>query len=309
MSGLPPGAVLSAGEPWYRLRIVTPLGIRFRDIALEAPITHGLVTFVKSRWSSQPPSRVGTNASGVFGFHGMPGLHDFEYPQELDAPALASPPDARPFVVMVADPLGRFLPAVFGIELPLAGLASPPTIDLDPDPAPVLDAFLFTAPTRAVTCEFAAVRADLWDLDLQAPAAHARVRVTVGDRSRLGVADERGRLLVLVPSPLLERLRLGSPPGLGQAPPSSHTVPVTLDVWHRPDLPRPFDTPDTLPEPWRVLPGLKGILEHQDRALIWPTPLGPPVLTWTGTGTHGRELIVRTTTQSELWISRGASPP
>jgi hypothetical protein len=133
--------------------------------------------------------------------------------------------------------------------------------------------------------------------------------VTVGDRSRLGIADERGRLLVLVPSPLLERLRLGSPPGLGQEPPSAQTFPVSLEVWHRPDLPRPFATPDTLPEPWSVLPGLKGILEHPDRAVIWPTPIGPPVATWTGTWTHGRELLVRTTTQSELWISRGASPP
>ena len=308
MSGIPPGVVLAEGVPWPLLRIVTPLGIRFRDIALEAPITHGLVTFVKPRWSLQPPSRVGTNASGVFGFHSLHGLHDFEYPRQLD-PAFTSPPEARPFVVMVADPLGRFLPAIFGIDLPLVGPASPPTIDLDPDPAPVLDAFLFTAPTRAVTCEFAAIRADLWDLDRQAPAAHARVRVTVGNRSRLGVADERGRLLVLIPSPLLERLRLGSPPGLGQDPPSSHTFPVTFDVWHRPDLPRPFDSPEALPEPWRVLPGLKGILEHPDRALIWPSPVGPPVLTWTGTWTHGRELIVRTTTQSELWISRGTSPP
>jgi hypothetical protein len=308
VSGVPPGAVLATGEPWYLKRIVTPLGIRFRDIALDAPITHGLVTMVKSRWSGAPPSRVGTNADGVFGFHSLPGLHDFEYPRGLD-PVIASPPDARPFVVMVADLVGRFLPAVFGIELPLVGPASPPTFDLDPDPAPVLDAYLFTAPTRAVTCEFAAIRADLWDLDRGAPAAHARVRVTVGDRSRLGVADERGRLLVLVPSPLLDRLRLGSPPGLGQVPPSSQTFPVAIDVWHRPDLPRPFPSPETLPEPWSVLPGLKGILEHPDRAFIWPTTVGPPVLTWTGTWTHGRELIVRTTTQSELWISRGASPP
>jgi hypothetical protein len=308
MSAVPAGATLAPGLPWHRLRIVTPLGIRFRDIALEAPITHGLVTLVRSRHSEAPPSEVGTNASGVFGFHGLRGLHDFEYPQELDPP-LASPPDATPFVVMVADTLGRFLPVVFGIELPLAGPASPPTIDLDPDPAPVLDAFLFTAPTRAVTCGFAAVRMDLWDLDANAPAAHARVRVTVGDRSRPGIADERGRLLVLIPSPLLEQLQLGSPPGLGQGPPSAHAFPVTLDVWHRPDLPRPFESPDALPPPWSVLPGLKGILEHQDRAFIWPAPSGPPVLTWTGTLTHGRELIVRTIAQSELWISRGASPP
>lgn len=308
MSGIPPGAVLASGLPWYRLRIVTPLGIRFRDIALESPIGHGLVTAVRSRFSDAPPVRLGTNASGIVLFNGLTGLHDIEYPQGAEEP-LFSPPAGLSFVVMVADTLGRFLPAVFGIDLPLVGPTSPPTADLDPDPAPVLDAFLFTAPTRAVTCGFAAVRADLWDVDARAPAAHARVRVTVGDRSRPGIADERGRLLVLIPSPLLERLRLGSPPGLGQDPPWEHTFPVTLEVWHRPDLPRPFDSPDALPPPWSELPGLRGILEQQDRAFIWPTPAGPPVQTWTGTLTHDRELVVRTGTQSELWISRGASPP
>jgi hypothetical protein len=308
MSGLPVGVAIAEGLPWQQLRIVTPLGIRFRDIALEGPITTGLVVLVKPRDSYAPPIALTANPSGVFGFHGMPGLHDVEYPP-FPEPALPSPPSALSFVVMVADRLARFLPAVFGIELPPPPVPSPPTFDIDPDPAPLLDAFLFTAPTRPVTCGLAAIRADLWDIETEQPAAHARVRVTVGDRSRPGVADERGRLLVLVPWPLLEQLRLGSPPGTAQPPPFEHAWPVSLEVWFRPGLPRPFEPDAVLSEPWTYVPGLKGILEHPDRVFIWPAPAGPPVLTWTGDITYDHELIVRTQTVSELWISRGTSPP
>jgi len=308
MTNVPVGIVLAEGLPGTGLRIVTPLGIRFRDIALEGPIANGLVVFVDAIQFDRGPMPVAAGPSGVFGFHGMPGLHDFEYPTSVDGPAW-SPPAALPFVVMVADRLARFLPAVFGVELPLPPVASPPLADLDPDPAPVLDAFLFTAPSRPATSGLAAIRAHLWDRDADAPAAYARVRVTVGDRMRIGVADEQGRVLVLVPWPLLERLRIGSPPGTGQQPPDQQTWPVALDVWYRPDLPAPFASDVGLPEPWSALPGLKGILEHPDRASIWRSPAGPPVLTWTGQIAYAHELVVRTETVSELWISRGASPP
>ncbi len=307
MSGIPVGVTLGEGLPWQQLRIVTPLGIRFRDIALDAPITAGLVVFAKAKPFDGGPVRLNANPSGVFGFHALPLLHDFEYPSEF-APPPASPPSGFPFVVMAADPVGRFLPVVFGLDVPSALPPSPPLFDADPDPAPVLDAYLFTAPTRAVTCGFAAVRADLWDRDAWEPAAHALARVTVGDRSLFGTADERGRLLIVLPYPLLEQLRLGSPPGSGQQPPYEHSWPVSLEVWYRAGLPRPFGAVDVLPTPWTVLPGLKGILEGQDPASIWPSIAGPAVPAWTGTLTYDHELVIRTQGVSELWISPGASP-
>jgi hypothetical protein len=303
---LPAGVTLAAGVPWEQLRIVTPLGIRFRDVALDEPITHGLVVLVKAKPFDGGPKQVRANPSGVFGFHELPLLHDVEYPSAL-AP-LASPPAAYPYVVMVTDRLPRFLPIVFGVELPLAPPPSPPLFDLEADPAPMLDAYLFTAPTRPVTCGLFAIRADLWDRDAGEPAAHAFVRVTVGDRSMVGIADERGRLLIVGPYPLLEQLRLGSPPGTGQPPPSAHAWPVALTVFYRPGLPRPFGDADVLPTPWTRLPGLKAIIEGQDPAWIWPAPAGPPVMTWTGNLTYDDELVVKTQTVSELWISRGSSP-
>ncbi|HZT75350.1 MAG TPA: hypothetical protein VFA27_01735 [Vicinamibacterales bacterium] len=307
MNGLPAGVTIGDNAtPWTARRIVTPLGIRFRDIALDTPVTHGLVTFVMPRSNDAAPQQLSANPSGVFGFHNVPLLHHVEYPRSLDDDVW-SPPAARPFVVMVADRLSRFLPVVFGIEPPLPPMGSPPLVDLDPDPAPVLDAYLFTSPTRAITPGLAGVRFDLWDREAEEPAAHARVRVTIGDRMRIGIADERGRVLVLVPWPLIERLRLGSPPGSGQT--NEQTWTVSIDVWYEPDLPRPFGDAAVLSEPWRTLPGLKSVLEESDRAAIWPSPAGPPVPTWSGAIAYDRELVVRTDTVSELWISRGASPP
>ena len=301
----PVGVIVAEVLPEPR-RIVTPLGIRFRDVALNTPIRDGLVAFVKARQLEEGPRPVAANASGVFGFHALPLLHGFEYPSDSGAP-IAQP--SFPFVVMAADRYGRFLPVVFGVELPLTGLASPPAIDLDPDAAPLLDAYMFSAPTRPVTTGFAAVRADLRDHDTDTPAAHALIRVTLANRTLLGTADDQGRVLVLLPYPLLEQLRLGSPPGSGQQPPYKQSWPVSIEVWYRRDLPTPFGEAAVLPPPWTTLPGLRGILEGQDSALIWPTEAGPPVTTWTGDLTYDHELVVRTGTTSQLWISRGASPP
>jgi len=127
----------------------------------------------------------------------------FEYPTSLDAPVF-SPPTALPFVVMVADRLARFSAAVVRRRAAVPR-CEPSARDLARIP-PLLDAFLFTAPPRPATSGLAAIRAHLWDLRADGPAAYARVRVTVGDRMRIGVADEQGRVLVLVPWPLLERL-------------------------------------------------------------------------------------------------------
>lgn len=317
MTTLPVGVTLGTGTPHRQLRVVTPLGIRFRDVALESPITHGLVVAIKPKDDLSKAMQAPSNPSGVFGFHGLPGLRAFEYPDgrnqesEDEDLALASPPLQGPFVVMVADRLARFLPAVFGMDVPLAGLPSPPVFDVDPDPAPVLDAYLFSAPTRPITAGLAAVRADLWDLDERRPAAYARVRVKVGDRTGVGVGDEEGRVLVVLPYPLLERLRLGSPPGTGQPPPAQQLWPVEFEVFYGPPLPPVFASGAALPAPWSVLPGLKTILGVQDRAFIWPTAPGPPVLTWTGQLIYDRELVIGTVSanRSQLWVSRGASPP
>ena len=129
--------VLVEGATWAGMRIVTPLGIRFRDIALEGPISNGLVVVVKAAQLESVIVPLGASPSGVFGFHGLPGLHDFEYPRSLDGPAWSAAA-ALLFVVMAADRLG--LPA----DRVLASSGCRPSRALRwrirSDPAPVLDA-------------------------------------------------------------------------------------------------------------------------------------------------------------------------
>ena len=144
MTGAAVGLVLSDGIVPVP-RIVTPLGIRFRDVALDQPISQGLVVLFKARQLEDRPRAVAANPSGVFGFHALPQLHDLEYPRD---PQVVTAAPSFPFVVMVADRVSRFLPVVFGVDLPLGASLSPPAYDRDPDPAPVLDAYLFSAPTR-----------------------------------------------------------------------------------------------------------------------------------------------------------------
>jgi len=162
------------------MRIVTPLGIRFRDCA-RGTDHQRLVVLV--RRSSSKASRCGSPANPsrhLRGFSRMPGA-PFEYPTSLDHRSF-SPPTALPFVVMVADRLGALSAGGFGVDA-VAPLRAP-AVDLDAEPAPLLDAFCL--PRRrgcepAASPRFARI---LWDRDADGPAAYARVRARSADRTR-----------------------------------------------------------------------------------------------------------------------------
>jgi hypothetical protein len=304
---LPIGSSVAPATPERTSRIVTLLGVRFLDLAIGLPVTGGLVAFAQSLTVPAPAVRGTPNPSGTFGFHELPGMRALERPGEL--PPLGSPPRPTPFAVMVADTRDRFLPALFTVDVPfVAPPGSPPEGLL---PLPVLDTPLFSAPTRGVPSGFTAVRAELWDRELDAPVTNALVRVTVGDRKCLGISGAGGQLLVTCPAPLSDRLRLGSPPGKATTP-KAQTWPVTLEVYsslalpHAPVLPRGAPP---LVEPWSALPPLRAVLDGQPRAKVWARAGGPAAQSWTGELTYGRDLVVRTTSLSRLWISRGASPP
>jgi hypothetical protein len=231
-----------------------------------------------------------------------------EYPRSPDLGVDATPP-TRSFVIAVADRQRRFLPAVFGIDVPfVAPVPSFPDTTPGP-PIPLLDAYLFSAPTRPVTTGMCAIRADLWDHAANTPASNAVLRVQVGDRSGIGVAGMDGKILVLLPSPLVERLRLGSPPGTSQDAPQGQTWPVTVEAWYWPNLALPFGTRPVLPAPWTSLPSLKAILDGQTLGSIYADTTSAPAANWQGDAQYDTELILRTQPVSELWINRGSSPP
>ena len=220
------------------------------------------------------------------------------------------------FVITVSDSLGRFLPALFGVDLPLPyrGLflsnttGSPNDVDAR--------AYLFSAPTRPVGVGTAAVRVSLQDVDHNQPASYAAVRVVVDGQTWTGIADDEGRALITFPSPLVRRLSLGSPPGSGQGSPSGMTWPVSVEVLYEPSQFRMLleGTPD-VKWPWDQIPSLKSILDSQHTAVIWQTEAGPPAADWTGVLTYGDELVLRTTLTNPaelspvLLISQTATSP
>lgn len=294
-------------------RVVTPLGVRFVDHALEAPVAHGLRVAAQPLDAVLPPTRAVRSASGVYGFHGLPGLHQVEHPDVAEGPAAGA---TRAFAVAVDDRLGRFLPLVFVVDLPLDAAARQ-------DGLPLLAAHLFSAPGRPVASGLAAVRADLWDEAADAPAAHAVLRVTVEGRTALGVADAEGRVLAVFPYPALERLDGPPPPpqaaangNLGGAAPVTPSTPpppppvearrwpVTVQVLYAPGL-EPPAPPVPLPPPWTRLPGIRAILQDQPPARVRAGSGGAQdalqgELAW------GRELVLRTPPGTRLSILPGS---
>src|SRR5262245_56480336 len=115
-----PGLVRRLRPCFDEIRIFTPLGIRFWDASWDVPITNGLDVIA---WPEGQPSkwRQGVRSlSGVYGFHGLPGMHDVEYPAA--AADAGSPPVARRYAVRVQDLDRRFIPAAFHVDLPQFGI-------------------------------------------------------------------------------------------------------------------------------------------------------------------------------------------
>jgi hypothetical protein len=282
-------------------RVLALLGVRFRDYVTGNVVSDRLQTTARPVTQLDVPVSGVVGPSGVVSFHHVPGLHDLEFPFP-DSPT--SMPALGTYVITVEDGLGRFLPALFLLDLPLLDTTSLPTLS----PRPLIDAFLFAAPTRPVPPGFAAIRAELRDAMTLEAVGHGVLRVDLAGTSGIGVADAGGRVLALLPAPTVDRLRFGSPPGTGQASLGRQTWPVTVSAFALPGLAPPTLIGGRLPDPWGALPTLKAILDTQPQAPIHLTP-STVAATWTDTVTYGEELVFRTQTSSYLMISRGASPP
>lgn len=304
-------------------RTFTPLGIRFWDPALDAAVDDGLAV-----WAFRADALAGggvrafRTASGVYAFEGLPGLADVERPAP-DAPAVpedvASPPFAADFVIAVRDERARFLPMAFTVRLPLAtrGLF----LHDAPGGARVP---LFSAPTRAVPAGLSAVRAELWEVDGAdgpRPAAHAALRVEGGGATWTGVADERGRALVVFPTPTATRLSLGSPPGAGGGGDvGAQSWPLVVRAaWDPARLRFPLAGARGAAAALAAVPSVKSVLDEQPPALLFDADDAPPADALHPELFLARELVLRTRLTGahagapeeagRLWLSRGASPP
>jgi hypothetical protein len=274
-------------------RIFTPLGIRFWDFAQDRTVDDGLVVQAASIAGVAPVTAMRTR-SGVYAFQQLPGLMEVEYPRE-NANVPASPPRALSFVIFVHDLLSRFLPQVFSVELPLPyrGVFLSNEVTSPPDAA--ARAYLFSSPTRPTPSGCASVRAQLLDKSTGAPAAHAVVRVSVAGTVWIGIADASGAVAVYFPYPALDRLSLGSPPGLGQGTIFNTTWPATAQVQSQPSkLTFPLSGMTNLSLSWQNTPGLKSVLNDQAGAPVWTTEAGPSATTFSTTLQFDQEAVLRT---------------
>lgn len=293
-----------------RQRTFTPLGIRFWDAVLDVPVTDALVVHAWLLGAAHAPVRAVRSPGGVYAFHGLPGQLeaeklslDEEHPEQVGAP--------REYAIAVDDPSGRWLPAAFGVTLPLGYRGEFLSGSDASPPGDAGRAYLFSAVSRPVPPGVAAIRADLVDAATGAPAAWAVLTATVGAETRSGIADAEGRVAVLIPYPTPEQLRESSPPvNAGEA---AWTVTVQA-LWEPSALRYLFPEREGLNPAWAERPSLKSILVEQGPALLWSDEGSGAVLEWTDTLVHGRELVLRTALAGggdapTVWISAGASPP
>ena len=253
--------------------IVTPLGLRFRDVATGRVVTGGLDVRHRDRTAVLTPS-------GVWALSHLPGLHELET-GEGDAAYWASV-TPRAFEVEVADPRRRYLPLRLQTNAPFRGLFQPVC------GSPLLaDVPLFAAPSQPPPAGFGIVRADLREPS-GAPAAWAILEVRPdGATMALGMADERGVVAVSLPYPK-PSATAGSPPrGIQRSLADERWMLQVACRYDRSCPPeRPPDLCDALDQAPATL-DLHGVT---------------PELA------YGRELVLQTPGQSEVLVTAAASP-
>lgn len=279
MSALRPGADV--------LTLPAPLGMRFWDGGAGRVIDAGLTVAV---YPAGAPARSVAATPNRRGIYGLPGLSALAGWAGWPAP----PPASADYTVEVSDPLGRFLPCRLSARLPHAGLLA--LAGCAPLAGPASAVELFSAPARPVPAARGVVRAELYDIaGAGRPAAWAVLEVWSGGQLLgRGMADARGRALVLFPYPAPRRA-IGSPPSPPGSPPSvAGAWSVELRAFYAPGDPPAI--PELCPAPPRPAAALlEGLSPY--------TPLVPRELL------YGRELTVATGPGGVLLLDSTGSPP
>jgi hypothetical protein len=285
---------VTIGPEFEKQRLFTPLGIEFWDAAQDRPVGDNLLVWAVSPAPGLSPVPAVRTLSGIYAFHGLPGLWEVEHPSS-DPVTNSSPPIAVPFVIVVLDRLGRYLPQAFSLTLPLPYLGLFLSNELSSPPGAAARAYLFSATTRPRPPACAAMRAQVWDKTGKAPASYSALQITVAGNTWNGIADINGACVIYFPYPPLSKLNLGSPPGSGQGSIFDATWPVQVQVRYQPSQVNfPLAGLQGISDAWMQIPSLKSILQSQGAGTIWPTEAGPAVATFSATLQYGTELVLRT---------------
>jgi len=264
---------------------VTPLGVRFHDTVTGALVSDGLVV---THPVTRPPGRAAAivTPSGAFVASGFPGLRAAELGAG-DEPYWDAPPASGRYTIEVEDTRGRFHAFRFDADLPARGDFEPTCVETHSPPLGHGSVPLFSTPARTVVAGAAAVRADVWDVEADAPASWAVVEATpAGGPTAVGVADARGSVVVILPYPE-PAVADGSPPGQ-PVPLAQQSWPLDLRVLYEPAAPPP------------VVPDLCDVLEQAEATVV--AAESPPTALTTATLEFGREVVLRTAGRAELLV-------
>lgn len=292
-----------------RYTTVAALGIRFWDMAADRQVSDNLVVKAYPVKGTGPVVTAVRSASGIYGFHGLPGMREVEFDRGAGVP--------RSYYIEVFDTLGRFLPALFTVELPLSyngvyisdDTSLPGSSPGTPNPPGF---YLFSAPTRGVSPGMAVIHATIVEQDTGEPAVYAVLEVNVESSDGesqgkwYGIADERGCAAIVFPYPEMEISLSGSPPSSPSGSLAEQEWQLTIRVNYEPDhLSYPSNINIT-----SEMPLLESVL-GQAPGGIWtegPVAPDPGVFAdqWSTVLTFGEALILRTegVEKSELWIDK-----
>jgi len=237
------------------ISIVTPLAVRLRDEATLTFFSDGLAAIVYPQGAPELAVSGTINRAGLFVFRNLPGLRRIEQGSG-DADFWAANPPQASFVLEVSDVDGRFLPWSLPVKLPQRsvlglGLTSPPaspiTVQTGGETASLP---LYSAASRPAPEGLGVLRAELWDADLDEPAAWALIEAQAGEQRRVtGLADADGRVMLPLPYPKPPS-ELGSPLGAG-GPITRQSWPLAFSVRYRrrSPVPRVPDLAEVLTQP------------------------------------------------------------
>jgi len=257
------------------------LGVSFWDSVTGRVAAEGLVV---QETSSGTYAR--TTPSNVYVFNDLPGLRAGR------DPTVWSSPPGRELTFAVTDRDRRFIPFRFTAGVPQPLLFAPPCLagGSPPNAGPSIP--LFSSPSRPVQPGFAAVRAELWDVLADAPAAAAVLEVSgVNTSPWVGIADWRGRVVVQCPYPE-PRWQISSPPP-GSAALSQQGWTVDVSVRYSPGRASPPSSECQPPDLCEVLTQRSGTLLASESPI---STLAPQNLIF------GRELVLRSAGRSELLV-------
>ncbi len=277
-------------EVLERVRITTPLGLRFRDMVTNKQVCSGLSVNARSEDNPRQIVTAQQTSSGGYAFHHLPGLREFEYSNE-DLHADQFEMDPLQYIIRVDDLQGRYMPVAFRVSAPRMGLV--PNGEGNASP-PGLSAYdLFPLPVRSAPGGYAEVRADLKDNASGLSAAHAVLEVQVNGKSYFGLSGRDGKVIVMFPYPPVEVAKEGSPVLFDTLTAlSEQEWSIHIRVRYEPGSLKSFDG---IKEP-----DLRTILKQGHGFLYDGSP--GEVTELSATLTYAQPLVLRTNGKSELMI-------